>query len=798
MQKESIIQCQFSTKPTKEMHFHQDIEIIYMLDGLLKVEYEDDVKVLKTDEFLVVNTNVRHKYSAEGDVLIGNIFIEYAQLLEVFHGEPVYFLCNSAEEKSEGYDKIRYYIRQIFNYNHTDVGQGVILRNSIAYQLLYVLTSEFIVKKGMSQYDSLRGISDERMNEILNYLMNNYQEQITLQGLADKLFLSNAYLSKYIKKNFGMSFLKLLNNIRMEHAVSELLYGEKTVVRIAMDNGFPNLAGFNRTFREIYHMTPAEYRKEMVTKNEPIGKEVVDVSVLEKVEHYLTSNVVDVNYAADTMVRSIEVDVKDNEPYEPNWNKMINIGFASDLLRYDCREQVRFLKEQLGFEYIRIWNVFSKDMMIQLGENKTNYNFNLLDKVFDFLLEIHVKPFLELGFKTDQLYESIQRKLIDVDNDNQFDVLQKNRSFLVEFVKHLVKRYSVAEVETWCVELEKNSIIRNQVDPATYAVAFAGMSDIFRSFVPNIQVGGAGLSLNYLDRDFREMVQIWKKKGLKFDFLSIYSYPYIINEDLIEAGRNDYSADESYLYNQIQTVKQICKEEDFQVPQFYVTEWSSTLSNRNPINDSCYKSAYVMKNMIQNMKEAEIIGYWVGTDLFSDFYDTKRILFGGCGLISRDMIRKPVYYAFRFLDNLDKHLIVRDRNAVITTDRARRISICCHNYKHFNFRYYLQEENEISVDRIPSLYEDVESLQINFQIGNLKNGAYQVKKYFVNTEHGDIQSEWGKLKFYDDLSKKEIQYYAEIAQPGLFMEEVEVTNHILKIETSMLAQEIQNIIITEV
>ena len=43
-----------------------------------------------------------------------------------------------------------------------------------------------------------------------------------------------------------------------------------------------------------------------------------------------------------------------------------------------------------------------------------------------------------------------------------------------------------------------------------------------------------------------------------------------------------------------------------------------------------------MKNLIQNSQEADMIGYWVATDLFSDYYDTKRILFGGCGLITRE------------------------------------------------------------------------------------------------------------------------------------------------------------------
>ena len=45
MQSESIVTCQFSTKPNKEMHFHQDIEIIYVLDGVLEVIFEKEEKM---------------------------------------------------------------------------------------------------------------------------------------------------------------------------------------------------------------------------------------------------------------------------------------------------------------------------------------------------------------------------------------------------------------------------------------------------------------------------------------------------------------------------------------------------------------------------------------------------------------------------------------------------------------------------------------------------------------------------------------------------------------------------------
>ena len=57
-----------------------------------------------------------------------------------------------------------------------------------------------------------------------------------------------------------MSFLEYVNNIRLFHAVDDLLYTEKKITRIALDNGFPTTASFNKAFRDIYNMTPSAYR----------------------------------------------------------------------------------------------------------------------------------------------------------------------------------------------------------------------------------------------------------------------------------------------------------------------------------------------------------------------------------------------------------------------------------------------------------------------------------------------------------------------------------------------------------
>lgn len=68
--------------------------------------------------------------------------------------------------------------------------------------------------------------------------------------------------------------------------------------------------------------------------------------------------------------------------------------------------------------------------------------------------------------------------------------------------------------------------------------------------------------------------------------------------------------------------------------------------------------------------------------------------------------------------------------------------ICCHNYKHFNFRYYSLNEDEIEEEQQPRLYADNESIQLSFRLKNVNDGIYQIKVFSVNQENGNVQNEW--------------------------------------------------------
>lgn len=113
---------------------------------------------------------------------------------------------------------------------------------------------------------------------------------------------------------------------------------------------FLNQAGFNNAFREIYHCTPAEYRTEMLEKREKNEQSENSEQIMERVEQYLTYNLISSPESAGSIVRELEIDVTKKELTQRNWCRLINVGSASELLRFDVREHVKYLVETLHFD----------------------------------------------------------------------------------------------------------------------------------------------------------------------------------------------------------------------------------------------------------------------------------------------------------------------------------------------------------------------------------------------------------------------------------------------------------------
>ena len=412
-----LMQFHFITNGEISTHYHQNPELFYVLKGVLEVQIDDASFVLKHGDLLVINANKRHKMIGSEDLLGARFEIDFHLLAEELGTMQLLFWCNTVADRNEAYRDLRKTLDKILERHFEREQKGALHLNALCYEALYILTSNFLVKADDSRLHMEDSQDRIRIQQIQNYIQANYQSQISLNDLADRLYLSNAYLSKYVKKHLGMTFMEYLNNVRLFHAVDELLYTKKNITRIALDNGFPTSAAFTKAFRDIYREAPSEYRKKMQKEG---GSEEAQTELSERertqIIEYLNYREQKQEVAAKEG-RVCRMDVTKYEKMRGIASRAICVGDAYTILRSEVQKQLREIKRKTGFQYARIWNILSRE---ECFDGQNGYNFRKLDLVLDFLLENGWKPYLELGHKPIMFMYTPERSVREMEDQGMY------------------------------------------------------------------------------------------------------------------------------------------------------------------------------------------------------------------------------------------------------------------------------------------------------------------------------------------------------------------------------------------
>ena len=96
---------------------------------------------------------------------------------------------------------------------------------------------------------------------ILSYISNHYCEQISLNMVSKKFFLSEATVNQIVCDYFGRPFHRIVTEFRMLHAKGLLCCTDLPICDISVTLGFASTHTFSRLFKEYFHMTPSEFRR---------------------------------------------------------------------------------------------------------------------------------------------------------------------------------------------------------------------------------------------------------------------------------------------------------------------------------------------------------------------------------------------------------------------------------------------------------------------------------------------------------------------------------------------------------
>ncbi|MFC3770602.1 helix-turn-helix domain-containing protein [Paenibacillus sp. GCM10012303] len=120
---------------------------------------------------------------------------------------------------------------------------------------LFPAVKEQMLKEAVSK-------QTKTVREVMEYVREYLDEEMTLQKAADHFQLSVSYLSKIFKDESGVNFSEFVLELRMGKAREWLEHSDMPIKEIAAKIGYASVQNFNRIFKQWSGIPPGEYRKE--------------------------------------------------------------------------------------------------------------------------------------------------------------------------------------------------------------------------------------------------------------------------------------------------------------------------------------------------------------------------------------------------------------------------------------------------------------------------------------------------------------------------------------------------------
>lgn len=104
---------------------------------------------------------------------------------------------------------------------------------------------------------------DVLIKKIKDYINKNYSKDITLESVANKVYLHSVYVSRYFKSHTGQNFSDYLFNVRMTHAIDLLKTDKYKIGQVGEMVGYRNYKYFSKQFKNYTGYTPKKYFREV-------------------------------------------------------------------------------------------------------------------------------------------------------------------------------------------------------------------------------------------------------------------------------------------------------------------------------------------------------------------------------------------------------------------------------------------------------------------------------------------------------------------------------------------------------
>lgn len=260
-------------------HYHPEFQVSYILDGSGTRIIGNSVGRFNKNEIYFIGSNIPHIFKSDSkyykkdskyshaislyftEEALGKGFFDLpearnlsnllkdAKKLILFNNENIKTLKKDFIKisKASGFDKIKLFL-------------------DILYKISEQKQRKLLSKTAYEQRDIAK--FGKRINDVFDFVVNNYSNQITLKKAANIANLSTTAFCRFFKERTRKSFTEFVNEVRIGEACKLLSGNYLNISQICYEVGFNNISNFNRKFKQFTGLTPKEYRKTVVGNSE--------------------------------------------------------------------------------------------------------------------------------------------------------------------------------------------------------------------------------------------------------------------------------------------------------------------------------------------------------------------------------------------------------------------------------------------------------------------------------------------------------------------------------------------------
>lgn len=793
-----------------ELRWSQDMIIGILIRGNLSISFENTIRSYSTHDiffFMPFETYSVINSDADAKVLCLNINSDFIQKM-VSNTEPLHFRQHHISHDLRNtvyYNLCCDFSTIIFNNLKNDTCAKFRMLGAVT-NILITLFENYGVK---AENDITHDYATNRIINILNFINEHYTEKLTVKDISNYLGIHPQYFSAFFTKHFHTGFIEYLTAFRINASLNALIYSNKSILELALENGFTNHKTYAAAFRKLYHQSPTAYRK----NKSPVSFDDFNSSIsndsgsdneykllayfrqfLNEDNHAVFSN--ERNFIEKQQTLNFNPEQLSRHSFYRSPLHFFSAGRAFACLRTDLQQQIIQANKDLKIDYLRIRDIFSDALYVyyETDDKKPMFNFQALDNVFDFILSQGIKPFPEIGYMPEKLAAKKQYAGLQFHPNVSAPKSPENWKALIRsFLSHCIDRYGIKEVSTWYFDFWTAPDLNLKMSywnesMTSFFDFYHATYNVFQEISPRLRLGTPNFSTIFGYPWYEAFFEYCHAHKIDPAYISFHVYGCIHTHDTMSSrdfntiNSNDFSImNQNQVYEFLEKLHHIMAKHSFSHKEIIASDYNLNFMPRDLIRDTCYMGPYIAHTTFQTMKQVKGLCYWCLSDIHEDAYHSGNLFWGGPGLLDYHGLKKASYNTLVLLGRLGDKVLEYGKNYMLS-QKGDVYQLFLYNLVEFDNLYSHMDQSMLDNTHRYNIFSNDESINFNIVL-QLPKGTYYVKKMEVNRNYGSAYDIWGQMDYPENLSKEIEDYLRDSSIPHVSYTVQEVNTSLILDET---------------